>query len=127
MVCQKWPKHITVVSHDFKKRRFVGLHCPAIRWPVDKFTFTGIDPPEDVVSRGELMLGENNRGYGAFERDPYGAHTSLKAKREKRGWTAEKMLNMCHSGIPSDVKLLVLWEGGETGTELFGGPLPWTH
>ena len=121
----EWPKHITLVSHDFKKRRFIELHCPAIRWPVERFTFIGIDPPEDVVPRLDLDIGEENKGYGSFKRDPYGAHTFLKDKREARGWTTGQLLKVCHSGIPMDAKPLLIWKGGKTGIEMFYKPLPW--
>lgn len=125
LTIQRWPNHITVVSHNFKKRRFVQLHCPAIRWPVERFAFIGIDPPEDVVSREYLDLGEYSRGYGSFEKDLYGAHTYLKDKREARGWTIEQLLKVYHSGIPTAVKWLLLWKGGDAWTEVFQRSLPW--
>lgn len=125
LTIQRWPNHISLVSHDFKKRRFIELHCPAIRWPIDKFTFVGIDPSHDVVSREHLDLGEYNRGYGSFEKDSYGAHTYLRDKREARGWTTEQLQKVYQSGIPKTVKWLLLWEGGDAWTEVFHRPLPW--
>ena len=122
---RRWPKHITVVSHDFKKRRFIELHCPAIRWQTERFTFLGIDPPEEVIPRLDLDIGEQNKGYESFKRDPYGVRTYLRDKREARGWCTGQLLKVCHSGIPMDAKPLLIWKGGRTGIEVFWKPLPW--
>lgn len=125
LATQRWPNHISLVSHDFKKRRFIELHCPAIRWSTDNFSFVGIDPPQDVVPREHLDLVEYNRGYGSFEKDRYGAHTYLKDKREARGWTTKHLQRLCQSDIPTTVKWLLLWEGGDAWAEVFQSPLPW--
>ncbi|KAL8831583.1 MAG: hypothetical protein Q9191_000792 [Dirinaria sp. TL-2023a] len=125
-ILRRWPKHITLISHDFKKRRFIELHCRAIRWPLDRFTFVGIDPPEDVVPRLDLDIGEENKGFGSWQKDPYAAQLFLQDKREDRGWTEEQLLEVCHSGIPRSVGPLVFWRGGETKCEWYAQPLPWT-
>ena len=124
-ILNKWPAHITLVSHDFKRKRFIELHCPAIRWPLERFTYVGIDPPEEVVSRLDLELGEFNKGYGSFKRDPYGVRTYLKDKRESRGWSSERLLKIFHSGIPEEVKPLLVWDGGEADNGVFYEDLPW--
>ncbi|TVY57789.1 Uncharacterized protein LSUE1_G010284, partial [Lachnellula suecica] len=31
-----WPEMITIVSHAFKEARFMELHVPAMRWPLEK-------------------------------------------------------------------------------------------
>lgn len=122
----RWPKHITLISHDFKRRRFEELHCPAIRWPLENLTYVGIDPPDDVVPRDELDLDEFNKGYEAFRKDPYGVRDYLKDKREDRGGTiGAQLLKVCHEGIPEDVKPLLMWKGGDTQCGVFRGPLPW--
>ncbi|KAK0517448.1 hypothetical protein JMJ35_000603 [Cladonia borealis] len=36
-----YPNHITIISHDFKRARFLELHIPAIRWPKDRVNFIG--------------------------------------------------------------------------------------
>jgi hypothetical protein len=38
-----WPESITVVSHGFKRERFLGLHVKALRWPGERVGFLGID------------------------------------------------------------------------------------
>ena len=39
----RWPEHITVVGYEMKRRRFEELHRVALRWPVGRFTYIGID------------------------------------------------------------------------------------
>lgn len=124
-IIQKWPNQITLVSHDFKKRRFIELHCAAIRWPIDRLIFVGIDPPLSVISREHLDFGEHNRGYGSFKKDLYGAHKYLRDKREARGWTTKRLQELYQSGIPTSVKWLLLWEGGDAWAEVYQSPLPW--
>lgn len=123
---QRWPERITLVSHDFKEKRFLELHCPAIRWPEHRFRFVGINPPEEVVSIRVLEKGEKERGYGAFARDPYGVNDYLRGKREARGWTQERLAEMVdEGGMPKEVERLLGLEGGESGDELFGELFPW--
>ena len=121
----RWPKKVTVISHDFKKRRFIELHCPAIRWTIEKFAFVGIDPPEEVISGSILARGEEAKGYRLFIKDPYGAHSELKNKRKSRGWNKDQLLKISFTGIPLEVKRLLVWTGGKTQMELYSGPLPW--
>jgi hypothetical protein len=39
-----WPQMITIISHEFKRERFLDLHVAAIRWPRERVEFVGIDP-----------------------------------------------------------------------------------
>ena len=124
-ILKRWPQHITLISHDFKKRRFIELHRRAIRWPIGKFTFVGIDPPENVVSRLDLDIGEENKGFGSWKKDPYASQLFLQNKREARGWDPEQLDQVCHSAVPMSVKSLVYWNGGRTKSEWYTKPLPW--
>lgn len=81
-----YPKRITVVSYSFKKKRFEELHAAAIRWPVNKFSYVGIDPDAstgfDIVASSE---GERTNSALPFESDPYGCNTKvLQDKRKQR-------------------------------------------
>ena len=120
----RFPAHVIIISHDFKKHRFLELHAPAIRWPARNVTFVGVDPPEHVVRREVLDAGESTRGYKAFERDPYGTGTLLQAKRQGRGWKNENQ-SLWDASIGNEVTELLSWSGGESGSEMFPGHLPW--
>lgn len=48
-----FPEKITVVGYEMKRSRFVNLHRAAIRWPLNKFQYIGIDPEEDMANASE--------------------------------------------------------------------------
>ena len=124
----RYPKHITIVSHDFKKSRFLDLHCKAIEWPRGQVTYVGIDPPPDVTPRNVLDEGEA-RAVNAWKIDPYGAGHELSSKRAKRGWQPDsaEMVWIRSSGVlESEVKELLAYDGGSDGNAMFAKPLPWT-
>lgn len=121
---RRFPAHVAIISHDFKKNRFLELHAPAIRWPARNLTFKGVDPAEHVVRREVLDAGESARGYKAFQGDPYGTGTLLQAKRQGRGWRNEYE-NLWNATIGDGVTELLSWSGGESGREIFPGQLPW--
>ncbi|KAI9699719.1 MAG: hypothetical protein M1836_002753 [Candelina mexicana] len=122
-----YPLHITLITHLFKRRRFLELHAPAIRWPVDKIQVLGIDPPERVSCAEGLRRGEERDGYGVWKGDLYGCGRRLRGKRVGRGWREEEEeeLEVMGEGCEEGVKELLRWEGGESGVQLFPGDLPW--
>jgi len=52
-----YPMRITVVGHDFKRRRFEGLHRLALRWPKHRFTYAGVPLGSEADER-EAAAGE---------------------------------------------------------------------
>jgi len=83
-VTGSYPIKITVVSFSFKKKRFVDLHAPALRFPPEHFHFIGVDPDDSTgfdikaSSEGELMNAAK-----PFETDPYGCNTEVLIKKRK--------------------------------------------
>ncbi|KIW69524.1 hypothetical protein PV04_05397 [Phialophora macrospora] len=84
-----WPIKVTIISHGFKRRRFLDLHVPAMRLLLSRVAYVGIDPPFEPARMAQIEEGDRLRGYGAWERDPYGLGEGLRGKREKRGWDEE--------------------------------------
>lgn len=90
----RWPEKISVVSHEFKRSRFLDLHVKAIRWPVEKVKFVGVDPEYmvkgseewDEKRADEVLRGERERGYKAWEGDLLGVGSELKGKRIARNF-----------------------------------------
>ena len=41
-----YPTKITVVGYEFKRPRFIELHRAALRWPVQRFHYIGVDPQD---------------------------------------------------------------------------------
>jgi hypothetical protein len=87
-----FPEKITIVSHKFKKERFMELHVPAIRFPRGMVVFLGIDPEYmreeseswDEVRAAEVRRGSREKGFGEWERDPLGSGNVLSGKRRGR-------------------------------------------
>ena len=42
-----FPRNITVVGYEFKRKRFVDLHRAAIRWPLHQFQYVGVDADDE--------------------------------------------------------------------------------
>lgn len=105
------------------------MHVPAIRFPVDRVTFLGIDPPEYITPGWKLEEGERKSGHGAWEGDLYGVGRVLGGKREGRGWREEMGVEDVLGGLEGEeregVKGLLGWRGGGDGREVFGGWVPW--
>ncbi|GLJ25150.1 hypothetical protein SUGI_0481020 [Cryptomeria japonica] len=69
-----YPHNITVVSYDFKQKRFAYLHRSALRFPSFRFFYVGTPAsPSSAVaaSKGEALVREQ------FQKDPYGCSGSL--------------------------------------------------
>ncbi|KAL4915841.1 hypothetical protein BDW62DRAFT_203294 [Aspergillus aurantiobrunneus] len=124
-----YPGKVTVVTHEFKRDRFVNYHFPAVGvGSVSRGAVVGINPPEEVTPLEELVEGEEKRGIGLWGGDLYGTGEELKGKREKRGWVDGMERGLWVGvGLESKVEELVCWNGGSNGTELFPGmrELPW--
>jgi hypothetical protein len=49
-----WPRHLTVIGFEFKKKRFVEHHRKALRFPLERFHYIGINAPhqgQEVIDR----------------------------------------------------------------------------
>ncbi|KAH8820915.1 DUF218 domain-containing protein [Xylogone sp. PMI_703] len=87
-----WPESITIISHEFKRDRFMELHLRALRWPKDRATFIGINPPYmeegseewDPARTEDVRKGELERGYRAWADDLWGSGEKLRGKRRQR-------------------------------------------
>jgi hypothetical protein len=125
-----WPLKVTIVSHEFKKARFMGLHIPTIRFPMERVGFVGIDPGYMVggnekfdEKRAEgVRRGEKQNGYGQWEKDRLGVGEMLRGKRARRNcWGVGQMLFVDEeerraSGVKSKV-LGCVDEGGRRMAE----------
>jgi hypothetical protein len=135
-----WPSKVTIVSHEFKKGRFMELHIPTIRFLLERVEFVGIDPgymvEENEKFDGErakgVRRGEKQNGYGAWEKDRFGVGEILRGKRTKRNcWAVGQMLFVDDeerraSGVKSRI-LERLDEGGRKMVEevLLDERQPW--
>ena len=81
-----WPNELIIVSHTFKRSRFLDLHVPTIGPPVGSVAYIGIDPALDESKLAEIVEGDRLRGYGAWKDDLRGTGRLLTGKRLGRGW-----------------------------------------
>jgi len=102
------------------------LHIPAIRFPNDRVSYVGIDPPESITSQASLVKGEEEKGYGLWKGDLYGVGDVLSKKRMQRGWdgTTLKVVGHC---LEDEIEELLKWKGGESGVEVYAGKVPWAE
>ncbi|KAL2414929.1 hypothetical protein ABEF95_003145 [Exophiala dermatitidis] len=125
----RYPTKLTIISHRFKRSRFLDLHVPAMRWAGQTF-FIGIDPPFDAEKMAEIEAGDRLRGYGVWEKDLYGAGELLSAKRKTRGWDLQRFRREVLERLASvedRIKLeqLLFWNGGEDGRLRCPYKMPW--
>ena len=82
----RYPTDITMISYTFKQHRFESLHVPALRWPLEKFHYVGVDPPKTSgFDLEESKKGELENAAQLFVNDPYGCYSNvLKEKRLQR-------------------------------------------
>ncbi|KAL3816559.1 LOW QUALITY PROTEIN: hypothetical protein ACHAXA_003799 [Cyclostephanos tholiformis] len=67
-VTGRYPNKISLVSFTFKRRRFETLHADALRWPLDRFHYVGIDPPPSTgFDLAESTEGEKNNSLLPFQ------------------------------------------------------------
>lgn len=121
----KWPEKITIVSHEFKRKRFLDLHVKAARWPRDRVDFLGIDPTYMVKGSAEwdeqraeeVWRGERERGYKAWESDLRGTGDELRRKRRARNcWGVRQVwFETVEERVRGGVKTRVV--RGENGVE----------
>ncbi|GAA5867819.1 hypothetical protein JCM3774_005867 [Rhodotorula dairenensis] len=112
-----YPDRITVVGYGMKRARYEDVHRAAIRWPIDKFEYVGIDNEGDTTADYQ---GERKYGLEPYRLDRYGCHGRLLAKRRKRN--PFRRFHGYHTSAP---ELKELFEYCPLDNKLFAGPLPW--
>ncbi len=74
-----YPRNVTVATWAFKAARF-DFHRAAIRFPMYRFRFVGVNDPLDL---GAALTGER-KALRSFGGDPFGTGKDLSEKRAKR-------------------------------------------
>lgn len=49
----RYPSRVTVVGFKFKEQRFTKLHRAAVQYPLSRFAYVGVDPPN--MSSDEMI------------------------------------------------------------------------
>ncbi len=77
------PAHVTMVSWEFKRERFEGLHREAIGWPRDRFTYVGANNPASL----EQALASEASAREKYRADPYSNSEEFRRKKDARNPT----------------------------------------
>jgi hypothetical protein len=112
-VAGRWPDLTTMVSWEFKRRRF-GLHRAAVRWPEERFQYSAPNDPSDI----RQALAAEELAIQRYSTDPYSAGDFFRRKREERN-----PFRLTHGYRESSPELRDLLEFA--GPEHYSGPLPW--
>jgi hypothetical protein len=102
-----WPRRITIATHDFKRRRFLECHLPALGLGSSgqvRVDIIGINPPEEVTPCTILNAGEENAGIGLWKDDLYGVGSELMGMRRSRyygsTWVCfQRQMTMSRRGV----------------------------
>lgn len=124
-----WPTKLTIVSHAFKRERLVDCHCGAIRFPLHRVDFVGIDPPGMADGSNQAAIPGVAEAVSQWRDDPHGEGRTLSSKRERRNpWGTSQILfpteeDRGRSGVRSHIV-----EHGEHGSEhlVDGVSQPWS-
>jgi len=117
-----YPQKITVVSFTFKRRRFQQLHAKALHWPLNRFSYVGIDPlPSTGFDLAKSKAGEVQNAAKPFESDPYGCHSPIlqQKRKERNPFSRTPPYKL---SCPDMSRLL-----DYCGPELFPSELPWDY
>jgi hypothetical protein len=140
-----YPAKVTVVGFSFKAPRFRDLHRAAVRFPIDRYEYIGIDPPmmqmmqggseeeagssspdaakaraeQAEAARAALLASEQTNSYRPFLSDPYSCHAPLLLKKASRNPFRRSHSGYEH-GCPEMRSLL-----RHCGRSIFEGALPW--
>ena len=121
-----WPEKLTIISHGFKRRRLVDLHCAAIGFPLERVAFVGTDPPVALATgEAELVMASILKAEEEWDDDPRGVGESLASKRRNRNvWGVDQKLFVEHwERQRSGLRTEFLDDGTET--LMWTAPRPW--
>lgn len=117
---------MTIVSHAFKRERLVDCHCRAIRFPLNRVDFVGVDPPGMVDGSNEAAIAGVAEAVRQWKEDPHGEGDALSSKRLRRNpWGISQTLfateeDRSRSGVRSRILK------DEQEYLIDGAPQPWS-
>ncbi|KAI1274557.1 DUF218 domain-containing protein [Xylaria sp. FL0933] len=121
-----WPTKLTIVSHAFKRERLVDCHCGAIRFPLHRVNFVGVDPPGMVDGSNKFAIQGVQEAVDQWKNDPHGEGDALAAKRMRRNpWgISQTLFSTEEERARSGVRSRILENGQEYLID--GIPQPWS-
>ncbi|KAK6519420.1 hypothetical protein TWF281_003254 [Arthrobotrys megalospora] len=124
-----YPTKLTVVGFEFKRERFKTEHRAAIRFPLEHFTYIGIDNTEDPEQLAGFAKGEKEGLLKQYRDDPHGC-TDPELKDKRKGRNPFRTRHGYEVTCP-ELKGLLRWcmedDAIKDGkTQQYPGSLPWS-
>ena len=122
-----YPRRITVVGFEFKRDRFLSLHRAAVRFPVDHFSYEGIDPPvspgdiQAIQRQARMIAAEHSQSLVPFQTDPY-ACTPGGVLMEKKLKRNPFRRHHAYEQTCGEMAGLMRW----CANRMYDGDLPWS-
>ncbi|CAG8648588.1 1263_t:CDS:2, partial [Dentiscutata heterogama] len=112
-----YPQNITVIGFEFKRKRFLDLHRAAIKFPLDRFTYIGIDS----VNVKSNKIGIDN-ALEPFKQDIYACHDGI-LRNKKLARNPFRRRHPYHLSCPSLSELINYCP--RDPTLIYPNKLPW--
>ncbi|KAI0098880.1 FolC bifunctional protein [Nemania sp. FL0031] len=121
-----WPIKLTIVSHGFKRERLVDCHCGAIRFPLHRVNFVGVDPPGMKDGSNKAAIPGVIEAVHQWKCDPHGKGDALSSKRRRRNplGIAQTLFLTQADRDRSAVQSQIIQDGEEYLVD--GVPQPWS-
>mmetsp|Transcript_6088 Transcript_6088/g.11221 ORF Transcript_6088/g.11221 Transcript_6088/m.11221 type:complete len:356 (+) Transcript_6088:170-1237(+) len=113
----RYPETVTVVSFNFKEKRFVAMHRKALKWPAEKFHYVGVDMDTTPLPKS-VFKAEQKNSIAHFTNDPYGCTGLLLKKKGQRNAFRREI--PYPKGCPEMATLFT-----HCGTQIYDGRVPW--
>ncbi|CAG8601552.1 6501_t:CDS:2 [Paraglomus brasilianum] len=112
-----YPRNVTVVGFEFKKKRFIELHRAAVKFPEERFSYVGIDSDGIAQERQTKKVDI----FEPFKKDLYGCSGKLREKK-----IARNPFRRSHSYRQSCPSIAALFNYcPRRRASIYPGNLPW--
>ncbi|KAF0556076.1 cytoplasm protein [Gigaspora margarita] len=112
-----YPRNITVIGFEFKRKRFLDIHRAAIKFPLDRFTYIGID---STGVRSNTVKIDN--ALEPFRHDIYACHSGI-LRNKKLARNPFRRRHPYYLSCPSLSDLISYCP--QNPTSIFPNKLPW--
>ncbi|KAK6340636.1 hypothetical protein TWF696_008960 [Orbilia brochopaga] len=124
-----YPSKITVVGFEFKRERFETVHRHAIRYPLEQFTYIGLDNTDDQEQLTRFRKGEKEGALAQFRADPHGCVDAqlVSKKKERNPFRTRHGYEVTAHELRGLMRWCTRSESLEDGKpQFYPGTLPWS-
>ncbi|KAF3906007.1 hypothetical protein ABW21_db0204637 [Orbilia brochopaga] len=125
-----YPAKITVVGFEFKRERFETVHRHAIRYPLEAFSYIGLDNTDDQDQLARFRKGEKEGALAQFRADPHGCVTAslVSKKKDRNPFRTRHGYEVTSQELAGLLRWCRRSESVKDGKpQLYPGALPWSR